>query len=422
MNLLIFFIDAALLYGVFWLSFLISKLYHGPNLLPESIQAFKTIYPILIGIMIACLIYKGAFRRRYRSYWLVFQRLFYGISLGTVFCFIFIFIITGRDESLRVPSSILLGIYFLSVIVLFSTNALILRMKGKIIKRVVIFGSHDFYDAFNKSKSLLRIKRINDIEQLMNMRDIDEVMISENLQDIPNLNLLIFFLLKLNVTVTFHPSVYAELVAGRIQQEDAINLVSTFIGRKSDGEEFLIRMLDVIGCLFLFLIVSPFMLVIACLVKWTSPGPVIYKQQRVGKDRQLFTMYKFRSMTQESEALHGHKPAADDDDRITSVGRFLRKTRMDELPQLINILRGQMSLVGPRPENVSRVNTHKALRGLRLAVKPGLTGLAQTQSYYDLHPRHKIKYDFLYIQRRSFALNLYILFKTVPVVLGRKGQ
>ena len=95
---------------------------------------------------------------------------------------------------------------------------------------------------------------------------------------------------------------------------------------------------------------------------------------------------------------------------------------MDELPQLINILKGQMSLVGPRPENISRVNTHKALRGLRLAVKPGLTGLAQIQSYYDLHPRHKIKYDFLYIQRRSFALNLYILAKTIPVVLGRKGQ
>jgi lipopolysaccharide/colanic/teichoic acid biosynthesis glycosyltransferase len=288
----------------------------------------------------------------------------------------------GRDELSRIPSSVLLINYFLSSVILFLSNAFILRMKGKIIKRVVIFGSDDFYDAFNKSKSLLRIKRITNIEQLMNMRDIDEVMISENLQEIPNLNLLIFFLLKLNVTVTFHPSVYAELVAGRIQQEDAVNLISTFIGRKSDGEEFLIRMLDVVGSFVLFGV----------------------------------------TMREDAEALHGHKPATDDDDRITSVGRILRKTRLDELPQLVNILKGQMSLVGPRPENVSRVNRHKALRGLRLAVKPGLTGLAQIQSYYDLHPRHKIKYDFLYIQRRSFALNLYILAKTIPVVLGRKGQ
>jgi lipopolysaccharide/colanic/teichoic acid biosynthesis glycosyltransferase len=229
-------------------------------------------------------------------------------------------------------------------------------------------------------------------------------------------------LLKLNVVVTFHPSVYAELVSGRIQQTDAINLISTFIGRKSESEEFLIRILDVVGSLAIFAVFSPFMLVIACLVKLTSPGPIIYKQQRVGKDRQLFTIYKFRTMREDAEHLHGHKPATSDDDRITSVGRLLRTSRLDELPQLINILKGQMSLVGPRPENVTRVNTHRALRGIRLAVKPGLTGLAQTQSYYDLHPRHKIKYDFLYIQRRSFALNLYILFKTIPVILNRKGQ
>ena len=211
-------------------------------------------------------------------------------------------------------------------------------------------------------------------------------------------------------------------MAGRIHQQDVINLVSTFMGRKSDGEEFLIRMLDVVGSAVLFLVFAPFMLIAAALIKLTSPGEVIYKQQRVGKDRQLFTIYKFRTMRQDAEASHGHAPAERDDERITSIGRVLRKSRLDELPQLVNIFKGQMSLVGPRPENISRVNTHKALRGLRLAVKPGLTGLAQTQSYYDLNPRHKIKYDYLYVQRRSFALNLYLLFKTVPVVLNRKGQ
>ena len=410
-------VDIALLYGTFLLSYVIR--YRG-TIPPESIAPFNESYLILIGIMIAALIYAGAFRRRYRSYWLIFQKSIYGLTLGTAFCFIFMYLM--RIKFITFPSSVLLINYFLSSVILFVSNAFILRMKGKIIKRVVLFGSHDFYDAFNKSKSLLKIKRINNIEQLMNMRDIDEVMISENLEDIPNLNLLIFFLLKLNVTVTFHPSVYAELVAGRIQQEDAVNLVSTFIGRKSDGEEFLIRVLDVVGSFVLLGFFTPFMMIAAPLIKWTSLGPVIYRQQRVGKDRKLFTIYKFRTMREDAEALHGHKPATDDDARITPAGRVLRKTRLDELPQLINVLKGQMSLVGPRPENVSRVNTHKALRGLRLAVKPGLTGLAQTQSYYDLHPRHKIKYDFLYIQRRSFALNLYILAKTIPVVLGRRGQ
>jgi len=94
---------------------------------------------------------------------------------------------------------------------------------------------------------------------------------------------------------------------------------------------------------------------------------------------------------------------------------------LDEVPQLFNVLRGDMSLVGPRPENLYRVNKHKALRGIRLAVKPGLTGLAQVNSFYDLHPKHKVKYDYLYIQRRTFWLNVYILLRTIPVVLSKKG-
>lgn len=416
MNYLIFIVDLVLVYGVFLLSYFIR--YRGA-IPPDSIEPFYDTRIILVGVMVACLTYAGAFRRRYRSHWLLFQKIAYGLTLGTAFCFIFMYVM--RIKFSTFPSSIFVINYFLASLVLFLANVIVLRLKHKIIKRVVIYGGHDFYDAFDKSKSLVRVKRINNIDDLMQMRDIDEVMISENLQDIPNLNLLIFLLLKLNVVVTFHPSVYAELVSGRIQQ-DAVNLISTFIGRKSEAEEFLIRVLDVIGSLILFVLFSPLMLIAGCLVKLTSSGPIIYRQQRVGKDRQLFTIYKFRTMRQDAEQLHGHMPATSDDKRITSIGRFMRKTRLDELPQLVNILRGQMSLVGPRPENVTRVNTHKALRGLRLAVKPGLTGLAQTQSYYDLHPRHKIKYDFLYIQRRSFALNLYILFKTVPVVLNRKGQ
>jgi lipopolysaccharide/colanic/teichoic acid biosynthesis glycosyltransferase len=94
---------------------------------------------------------------------------------------------------------------------------------------------------------------------------------------------------------------------------------------------------------------------------------------------------------------------------------------MDELPQLFNVLRGDMSLVGPRPERPHFVRQHKVLHELRLAIKPGLTGLAQIRSFYDLKPRHKIKYDYLYIQKRSLLLNLYILFLTIPTVLSKKG-
>jgi lipopolysaccharide/colanic/teichoic acid biosynthesis glycosyltransferase len=165
----------------------------------------------------------------------------------------------------------------------------------------------------------------------------------------------------------------------------------------------------------------PVMFFTAVLVKITSPGPVLYKQKRVGKNGRIFTLYKFRTMVNHAEKVWGFIPATQDDERVTPIGKFLRRTHFDELPQLINVMKGEMSLVGPRPENVYRVNMHASLRGARLLVKPGITGLAQIRAFYDLKPEHKLRYDYLYIQKRSFFLNAYILLQTIPVVLLRKG-
>ena len=126
-------------------------------------------------------------------------------------------------------------------------------------------------------------------------------------------------------------------------------------------------------------------------------------------------------MVKDAEKIVGPVLASRDDPRVTKAGKVLRATRLDELPQLFNVLRGDMSLVGPRPERSHFVKLHKSLRELRLAVKPGLTGLAQIRSFYNLHPKHKIKYDYLYIQRRSLLLNLYILAKTIPIIFSKKG-
>ncbi len=185
--------------------------------------------------------------------------------------------------------------------------------------------------------------------------------------------------------------------------------------------EVLIRLLDIAGALAILSVTFPVILVVALLVKLTSHGPVLYRQERVGENGRLFTLYKFRTMVNDAEKHIGPVWAAKDDDRVTPVGRVLRRMRIDELPQLWNILRGEMSLVGPRPERPYFVARHKALQGVRLSVKPGLTGLAQVRSVYDLKPDHKVKYDCLYIQRRSFLLNLYILVLTIPVLVARKG-
>lgn len=198
----------------------------------------------------------------------------------------------------------------------------------------------------------------------------------------------------------------------------AMSIVDAPIARE---HAVFIWLVDMIGGIFLFLVTIPLWIVIFGLIRGTSPGEVIYRQKRVGKNGKIFTLYKFRTMVAHAEREWGFLPATEDDIRITKLGRVLRRMRLDELPQLINVLKGDMSLVGPRPENLHRVSMHKALQGVRLAVRPGITGLAQVRSLYDLKPDHKLKYDYLYIQKRSVWLNLYILAKTVPVVFGKTG-
>jgi len=185
--------------------------------------------------------------------------------------------------------------------------------------------------------------------------------------------------------------------------------------------ELLIRLFDMVGSLVILILAFPVMLGVALLIKLTSHGPVLYRQERVGKNGSVFTLYKFRTMINDAEKHIGPVLAAKDDDRVTPIGRILRRMRLDELPQLFNILCGEMSLVGPRPERPYFVARHKVLQGVRLSVKPGLTGLAQVRSVYDLKPSHKVRYDSLYIQRRSLLLNIYILLQTIPVLLARKG-
>ena len=189
----------------------------------------------------------------------------------------------------------------------------------------------------------------------------------------------------------------------------------------SDFTETLIRGFDIVGSVIMLLLAAPAMLFTAILVKVSSDGPVLYKQRRVGKLGRIFTLYKFRTMVNNAEEGTGPVWAAQNDNRVIPVGKVLRCTRLDELPQLFNVLQGDMSLVGPRPERPYFVGQHRALQGVRLTVKPGITGLAQIRAFYDLKPEHKLKYDYLYIQKRSFFLNAYILLKTIPVVLLRKG-
>ena len=189
------------------------------------------------------------------------------------------------------------------------------------------------------------------------------------------------------------------------------------------GFLFVKRIFDFVFAIFAGVICLIPMVVIALLIRLDSPGPAIFKQERLGKDGKPFVMLKFRSMIMDAE-IHGPQWAEKDDDRCTRLGRILRNTRMDELPQLWNILKGDMSFVGPRPERAYFYDYFETyIPGFRdrLQVQPGLTGYAQVNGGYDLLPEEKIVYDKEYIRQCSFRMDLKCLLMTFRVVITQKG-
>lgn len=183
------------------------------------------------------------------------------------------------------------------------------------------------------------------------------------------------------------------------------------------------RILDVFLSLVGLIITFPIVIVFVMLIRLESPGPAFFIQERVGKDGRYFNLIKLRSMVIDAEK-NGAQWAKKNDSRITKVGSFIRKTRIDELPQLINVLKGDMSLVGPRPERpVFTAQFDEEIPGFvnRLLVKPGLTGWAQVNGGYDITPEEKYKLDMYYIKNRGFIMDLLICLKTIVIVFTGNG-
>ncbi len=185
-------------------------------------------------------------------------------------------------------------------------------------------------------------------------------------------------------------------------------------------QRLLKRVFDIVFSVVVIVLLSPVMLIAAAAVKLYDGGPVLYKQKRLTIDGREFDIYKFRSMITDAEKKGGFQLAADDDPRITPVGKFLRKVRMDEFPQLFNILKGEMSVVGPRPERPEFTELYKKEMPefeFRLKVKAGLTGYAQVTGVYDTSPYDKLKMDMMYIENYSFRLDLQIILMTIKTML-----
>ena len=184
------------------------------------------------------------------------------------------------------------------------------------------------------------------------------------------------------------------------------------------------RGLDIVLSLLMLVVLSPVLLVFAVAILVSMGTPVLLRQERLGRDMRPFTLVKFRSMVKDAEKLSGPVLACDDDPRITPLGRVMRTYRIDELPQLVNILRGEMSFVGPRPERAFFVERFlQEIPGYRerYRMKPGVTGLAQISGSYATTAQRKLKYDLIYLYHQNLLMDVQILFDTVRVVLTGRG-
>lgn len=326
------------------------------------------------------------------------------------------------------------------------------RRRGIDVKNVLIIGTNEegihLFEKIKKSPNLGFlfvgflddnpknnfdvIGSIQDIEKIIEEKNVKAVILiasaltSDKIQDICSK------LSSLGINTYISPSLL-RIISSRIniQLIGDIPLVSVQPVSLS-GFKFLVkRFLDLIGVAAISIALLPFFLIIAILIKITSKGAILFKQERLGRDKKPFTLCKFRTMISGAEdklsdiahlnEADGHIFKIKDDPRITRIGKFLRKYSFDEFPQLINVINGEMSLVGPRPPLPSEVNNYNQWELKRLGTLPGMTGLWQISGRSELTFEEMVKLDIYYIENWSPLFDIYILFRTLPIVLRGKG-
>ncbi len=274
---------------------------------------------------------------------------------------------------------------------------------------------------FYKEKTALNSDNLDSVkERMLNYKAVIIFQIKSSIR-----NDLLKFCYENNIEVFLPPRISDIIVRGAddLTQFDSPLLVCKNCSL-SATQRFFKRMFDILISLTGIILSSPIMLISALLIKIYDGGPVIYKQKRVTVNEKVFDIYKFRSMIQNAEKNNAVIPATDNDPRITPVGRVLRKLRIDELPQLFNIIKGDMSFVGPRPE---RIEHHEAYTKqipefpFRNKVKAGLTGYAQVMGKYNTSPYDKLLLDLIYIQNFSFLLDFRLILLTVKIVFMKES-
>ncbi len=277
----------------------------------------------------------------------------------------------------------------------------------------------DRIEAGTVYKGIKVLGRIDNLMIILPENHLDEIAITLGLSEYFRLEEIVSLCEKSGVHTKFIPD-YNNIIPTKPYTEDILGLPVINIRYVPLSNTFpaaVKRLMDIIGSIFAIILCSPVMLVFSVIIKMTSKGPLIFKQERVGLRNQPFMMYKFRSMVVQDEKVENRQWTVRDDPRVTGVGRIMRKTSIDELPQLFNVLKGDMSLVGPRPERpffVEKFQEEIPRYMVKHQVRPGMTGWAQIHGFRgDTSIRKRIDYDLYYIENWTLSLDFKILFLTI---------
>lgn len=358
----------------------------------------------------------------------VLGAIFSGILLGMIFFYTFpIFGITPKTN--LILNALIFGILFIFWRLFFYS-----LFSSYFLNRVVILGFGNEVENLKKEISerpylgykLVQIDFKKELSEQIEKENIDTVIFTDEFEENPKFLTALYFCLPMRVNFLDFATAY-ELITEKIP----VSMISKswFLENLREGEkkiyDKLKRIFDVFLAFLILILTLPIWPLISLAIKIEDGGPVFYKQERVGKDRKNFFLIKFRSMIPEAEK-EGPKWAEEEDKRITKVGKFLRRTHFDEIPQMINVLRGDISLVGPRPERpefVAQLEKEIPHYHLRHLIKPGFTGWAQIKFRYGrsiMDAKEKFEYDLYYLKNRNFLLDLGILLKTFQLFFKKE--